>query len=156
MTTPSATTTPVTLVPGTQVQGLPWNLLAPAGSQVIEVRGRRAGVVEQLRALPPQAPVLILDGRPGARGRLRRLARAAGVQVERECVVLPSLRSALFVADDAPLTISWLCRSALTVPPGTTWLAAPVDLAVRALGRLVPWRFLGTIAPGRAISGRTP
>lgn len=155
MTSASVTTDRTGPGPGTRVSGLPWSLLAPVGSPVIEVRGRRAGAVELLRALPSRTPVLLTDSRPGARRRLRRVARKAGVRVQRECVVLPSLRAGLFVADDVPLTVSWLCRSALTVPPGTTWLAAPVDLAIRALSRL-PWWVLGAIAPGRVVSGRMP
>jgi len=135
----------------------PWTIVAPAGSQVIAVPGDAVGrgdVLAQMRAMPSGSTVMLLDGRPGSRRRLRVLARAAAVEIEHEYVVLPTLRSAFVIVDDTPTTVAWLYGSVLTVPPGTTLLAAPVDLAIRLLRRLAPWWLLGVIAPGRALMGR--
>jgi hypothetical protein len=140
--------------------GLPWSLLVPSGCTVVELPGRGKPAIDRLLAglqcLPAGSSVLLLDGRAGSRTRLRAMARAGGLDVVHEYVVLPRLASALFVMDDDPATVRWVCRSVLTVPPGTTVLAAPVDLAVRLLRAAAPWWLLGRLAPGRALVGLRP
>jgi hypothetical protein len=127
---------------------------------MVELPGRGTRALRRLpadlRGLATGSRVLLLDGRPGSRGRLRALARAGGLQVAHEYVVLPGSGRPLFVLDDDPATVRWVCRSVLTVPPGTTVLAAPVDLAVRLMRAVTPWWLLGRIAPGRALVGWRP
>jgi hypothetical protein len=135
------------------------HLLVPAGAPVVEVpRGYRSRrrVAERLAEVAPGARVVLVSGRPAARWGIRRLLRAGGLDVEREYVALPSLRGAVYLAEDARPTIRWLCRAVLTVPPGTARLAVVVDVALRLARRVVPWRAVGAVAPGRVVVGRRP
>lgn len=131
-----------------------WRLLAP--DDVVVVRsgrlGRRGATVRRLRALPPGAPVVLLDGRPGGRAHTRRLALAGRVAVERGYVAVPSLRSPIVFAEDSVDCLRWVTRSLLTTPPGVTWPHVLVDAAIRLL-RHKPM-LLSSLAAGRVVIGR--
>ena len=136
--------------------GQRWRLLAPGEAVVIEVasgllRVRRTAA--RLRALPAGTAVVLLDHQPGGRRRARRMAAAGVITVDRQYVALPSLRSAILVAEDSGDSLSWACRSLVTTPPGITWAHPLVDAAVRILRRrpqLASW-----LAAGRIVVGRT-
>lgn len=140
------TSSPPVAAPGREAPGFAWTAVAPG------VRATRAD--HPGRPLPGSAagePLLLLGSRPAGGRRLRATAERAGLRVERELLAIPSVEQPMLVLDDDPDTLAWLCRSVLTVPPGTTWPAPLVDLALRALHRPGPRRLLGRVLPGRAL-----
>jgi hypothetical protein len=129
-----------------------WRLLAPDGAAVVEVRGRAAEPVARLRALPRNAPVVLLAPGRGGRRRLRRVARRAGLAVHAEYVALPSLATPVALTQVRPGPLRWTARTVLTVPSGVTRAHRPAWAAIR-LVRAVP-RLLGLPAGGRVLVGR--
>lgn len=127
-------------------------LLADADTLVVDRRDRGAGAA--LGRLSVGAPVVLVDGRPGARGRLRRTAARRGLCIEQEYVVLPSMRRAAFVVEDHPTTLSWLWSHLATVPPGVARPAVVVDVLVQALAGTRLVGRLGAVAPGRVVVAR--
>lgn len=126
----------------------PWRLLGPEG--MVETRGACAPA---LRALPVGTAVCLVEDRALARWRLRRLARRAGIVVERELIVLPRVSAPIVVLDDARESVTAFWQRIAAVPPGVARAHALADLAVRA-ARLLPWRVTGAVAPGRVLIGR--
>lgn len=129
-----------------------WRHLLPAGT--VQVRlGGRPGVraLATLRGLPSGTPVALVDQHLLSSWRVRRLADRSGVAVHREYLALPSLRAPVFVVQDTPQAVQWVCTSLLTVPPGVATLAAPVQLALTAVRRRVGW--LPRLAPARVAVG---
>ncbi|GAB3255520.1 hypothetical protein GCM10027425_15640 [Alteromonas gracilis] len=127
--------------------GAPWRLLAAAGT--VEARHVRPGA---LRALPLGTPVCLVEDRLLARARLRRLARRAGIEIERELIVLPTLASAVVVLDDAPEAVAAFWERIAATPPGVARAHGAADLGVRVARRL-PWQVTGAVAPGRVLLG---
>lgn len=97
--------------------------------------------------------VVLLADRPGARHRLRSRARRLGLSITAEYVVIPSLHSALVVAQDEPAVLGWAWRSTVTVPPGVTWASLLVDLLVRLGSTGTVRGRLGALVPGRVLLG---
>jgi hypothetical protein len=136
--------------------GQRWRLLAPGEAVVVDfpsgpLRVRRT--TARLRALPPGTPVVLLDHQPGGRWRAHRMAAAGVIIVEHQYVALPSLRTAIVVAEDNTDSLRWACRSLVATPPGITWAHALVDAAVRILRRRPG--MAGWLAAGRIVVGRT-
>jgi hypothetical protein len=128
----------------------PWHLLGP--DRMVELRRPRRTA---LRPLPSGTPVcLVLDG-VASRWRLRRLARRAGITVERELIAVPSTAAPLVIHDDAAEPVMRLWTSVATVPPGIArgWLVATVGLRLAAR---LPWEWSGGLLPGRVLIGRAP
>ena len=103
-----------------------------------------------MRALPPGSPVLVWGGARSC----HRLARRAGIEVDREFIAIPSVRSPLYLVEDAPEPIDYFCSTLLTLPPGASILA-PLGEAFLAFVRTFrrsPW--LGSVIPGRVLVGR--
>lgn len=126
----------------------PWRVLGPAG--MIEVRRPRARTV---RRLPAGSTVCLVVDTPGSRRRLRRVASRAGLEIERELLVLPATSSPLVVLDDAAAPVGRLWARVATVPPSVTrgWWAATLALRV---ARRLPWQWTGAFVPGRVLIGR--
>lgn len=129
-------------------------LLVDADALVIGERD--PGAAAAVGRLGPEAAVVLVDERPGARGRLRRSARRLGLRIEQEYVVLPSARRAAFVVEDHPSTLAWVWQNLATVPPGVSRAAAVVDAAVSLVAGLGVVNRLGTVAPGRVVVARRP
>ena len=72
---------------GADLATRPWLALCPPGVVVVDGFDRRA-----LAALCPGTPVAVRVDAPRSRARLRALARATGVRVERELIAVPSTR----------------------------------------------------------------
>lgn len=137
------------------IPGQRWRLLAPAGAEVVDLPSRPlaiCGTVRRLRALPCGSPVIVLDHRPGSR-RIRRLAAARALTIDREYVALPSLRAAVVVAEDSRDSLLWTCASLVTSPPGSTWARRQAHAAVGLLRRFPG--LLSRLAAGRVVVGRT-
>lgn len=129
----------------------PWLLLCPAGAVPIE--SRDAAV--RLAGLAPGTPVALVDDRLLSRRRLRRIARAHAIVVDRELLVLPTRSHAVMVVDDVPGAVHHFWHALAAVPPGLSWASAPGTLALRVVRRM-PWTWTGAVAPSRVLVGRTP
>jgi hypothetical protein len=125
----------------------PWLVLCPADVVVVEGLDRRA-----LAALRPGTPVAIRVDAPGSRTRMRSLARASGVRVERELIAVPSTRHPIVLVDDDESAVRFLWQGLATVPPGLCRTAPVAALALRA-ARSAPWQWTGALAPGRVLVG---
>jgi hypothetical protein len=126
----------------------PWLALCPEGTVEVDVRhGWRSA-----RQLPAGTPVVLLDGPPFSRRRLRRLARRVSATVERELVVLPTAGHPIVLLDDTPEAVRHFWTSVAAVPPGLAlaWLPATVVLWI---AQRVPWTWTGAVAPGRVLLG---
>jgi len=82
---------------------------------------------------------------------MRRAARARGLVVERELLVLPGLRHPVYLIEDAPESVRWFAREVLIVPPRVPLqaLAYAATAVLRA-----SWRLWRVAAPGRLLVGR--
>src|SRR3954453_20368817 len=85
------------------VEQLPvWAVLAGAGTPVLDpARLAAAG-------LAPGERVVLVDGRPGSRIRLRAAARRHGLRVEYEYLLLPSASAPALACEDRPAAGRWL------------------------------------------------
>ncbi len=140
---------------GWAAPGQRWRLLAPDDAVVIEVTPGPGGVRRAtacVRDLHQGVPVVLLDSRPGAKLRARRVAATGVITVDRQYLALPSLRNAVVVTEDTLDTLSWALRSLVTPPPGVTWAHSLADVGVRLLRRLpavTGWLTAGWITVGR-------
>lgn len=125
----------------------PWRALCPP--RTVELRDPD---LPALQRLPSGTPVALLSDRVGSRDRLRRLARRAGVRIERELVVVPSTTSPIVTLDDTEAAVRHFWTSVAAVPPGLTWTGAPATVALLA-ARHAPWRCTGAALPGRVLVG---
>lgn len=126
----------------------PWMLLCPPGT--VQVPAARAPAVVPTYA--PGTSVALTSDRPFNRGRLRRVAHRAGLSIERELLVLPSLDHPILVVDDVEPAVRHLWSSLATVPPGLVLTAVPAAAALR-MARALPWSWTGAAAPGRVVLG---
>lgn len=130
-------------------------VLVPVGTAVVLVGDehdgadlfRRTGVGEQ---------VVLVDGGRLSPRRLRRLARAAGLVVDRELSVLPSLREPAFVVEDSPTSMRWFCDAFATVPPGRTTGSLLVTLATRGARYRPALSWVGHLVAGRLVVAHRP
>jgi hypothetical protein len=125
----------------------PWRALCPR--RVLELRDPSA---HTLRSLPPGTAVALVTDGPLKRIRVRRRARRCGVRIDRELVVVPTTTSPLVVLNNTEDAVRHFWDAVAAVPPGLTWASAPAGVALR-LGRLAPWRWTGTLAPGCVLVG---
>lgn len=131
-------------------------LLVPRGTPVVTVDRTRPTSGTALPTLSTGERLVLLDGRRMAARRLRRLAVGAGLVVDRELVVLPSLGEAAFVVEDAPESLRWFWNAFATVPPGRARGALLVTLAtVLGRPRLVLDR-VGHLVAGRMVIAHRP
>jgi hypothetical protein len=79
--------------------------------------------------------VILCSPPPFARGRCRRFASAAGVEIQREYLALPAARAPAYLVEDAPVATAYFLRSILVPPPRTIW-AAPFRLCLSAVSKL--------------------
>jgi len=98
--------------------------LVPSASTWVEVphtRAARERAADQMRQLPPGAPVVLADRRFGSRRRSRELARLAAVEVDRELLAIPSIDAPDFVVGplrqaewyDVPVRVEYTLREGL-------------------------------------------
>ena len=131
--------------------------LIPSTSTWIEIprsRAARDRVADEVRRLPPGAPVVLADRRFGSRRRSRALARLASVDVDRELLAIPSVDAPAYVVDDDPRVVAGFWRGFVTVPPGIVASALAVTLAIRVVDVLHAWALVGLVLPGRYTVGR--
>jgi hypothetical protein len=90
---------------------------------------------------------------PGAAGRCRAFASAAGVELEREYLAFPSAAAPAYLVEDAPAALRLFVENILVAPPRVPFSRA-VEGALSLLRRSRSWRTVRTLAPGRVAVGR--
>ena len=134
-----------------------WQLLVRPEAVMIKVPAlpgpSRHRALGRLRELPKGAAVVLVDGAPLSNGRCRRFARAAGVEIERQYLVLPSLRSAVYLVEDAAESIRYLRDATLAAPPATPFISAAASCALWMARRLMPDGLMGAFMLGRVVTG---
>lgn len=128
----------------------PWRALGPGG--MVELR---RPVLAQLLLLRSCTTVCLLEDRPLARLRLRRLARRTGLVLQRELIAVPTARHPLALVDDDADAVRHFWSAVATVPPGLARAALPVAASL-ALARRLPWGWTGAMLPGRVVIGKLP
>ena len=126
----------------------PWRVLVP--EDALELRDPD---LTTLAAVPRGTVVVLTADGPLSGPRLRRRAARAGVVVDRALVAIPSTRSPLALVDDDQRAVQHFWGQVVTVPPGAAW-SSPVLGLVIYLGRRLPWRWTGVLAPGHVLIGR--
>ena len=129
-------------------------LLVPPGTAVVLMGGARDRDLWQRIGVGEQ--VVLVDGGRLSPRRLRRVARAAGMVVDRELSVLPSLDEPAFVVEDAGPSMRWFWNAFATVPPGRAGGSLLITLATRAARHrpLLPW--VGHLVAGRLVVAHRP
>jgi hypothetical protein len=127
----------------------PWMTLCPLGTVEIDARATDE-IADQLE---PGVPVVLVDQRLFSRRRLRRLAMRLSIEIERELIVLPTLRRPIVLVDDTQAAVRHFWTAIATVPPGLAITALPASVLL-GLARQLPWSWTGAAAPGRALVGR--
>jgi hypothetical protein len=119
---------------------------------MVELRRPRTAA---LRRLDPGTCVCLVEDRPLARRRLRRVVQQTGLSVERELVAVPTTQDPIVLVDDEESAVRHFWSSVATVPPGLARTALPAAAALR-LTRLLPWSWTGALVPGRIVIGTMP
>jgi hypothetical protein len=132
-------------------------VVAPPGAFIVDVARRRGGrqaLIRDVRALAAGSPVVLSSPAPFARRRCRRFASAAGIDVHREYVALPTPGAPAYLVEDAPVATSHFVRSILVPPPGTIG-TAPFRLCLAVVARLAnPGRVASVVAPRLVVGAR--
>jgi hypothetical protein len=131
--------------------------LVPSTSTWVDVprsRATRGKTADEVRRLPPGAPVVLAARGLGCRRRSRALARLASVAVERELLAIPSVDAPDYLVEDDPGAVTGFWRSFVTVPPGAALTAPVISVAIRVVDVLHAWALVGAVAPGRYTVGR--
>jgi hypothetical protein len=135
-----------------------WWAVMPPGAIRIDVPRSRLGrrrLPERLHELALGQPVVLCDPAPGSPRRCRRLAAAAGLEIDREYLLLPSIQAPVYMVQDRPAALSYLWSAILTVPPGGARSALLFDIALRLTRWFAPWKLVGRAAP-RVVLARRP
>lgn len=131
-------------------------VVAPPGAVRLDAHWRwPAGAREARRALAlaPGTPVALWASGPLARLRGRRLARRAGLVLEREYVVLPTASHPAFYVEDSPTAMGWFTSRVLTPPPGLAVGTGLANVALAVVRALAPSSLLGALSPSRLAVG---
>jgi hypothetical protein len=133
-----------------------WRAVSPEGSVHVFVgRGRDSAkaALAEARILAPGVPVVVVAEAPGSVRRSRRLAAAAGIQVEREYLALPSAKAPAYLIEDEPEAFRVFVEGVLA-SPGHGVLGRIQDVVVALVRRLRPRRVVSGLAAGRVLVGR--
>lgn len=131
-------------------------VIAPADAFMAEVAPLRstAAVLGEVASLAAGSPVIVCSPPPFARRRCRRFAAAAGIEVQREYVALPTAGAPAYLVEDAPVATAYFLRSILVPPPRTIW-AAPFRLCLSAVSKLAdPGPIVRALAPRLVVGTR--
>jgi hypothetical protein len=131
-------------------------VVAPHDAFVAEVAPlRRSDALRrEVGALPAGSPVVLCSAPPFARRRCRRFASAAGIDIDREYLALPTPAAPAYLVEDAPVATAYFVRSILVAPPGTIWTAA-LRLCLSGLSKLPnPGSIVRVVAPRLVVGTR--
>lgn len=133
-----------------------WRAVSDDGSVRIDVaRGRggaRAAVADARRLSAGTAVVLVVPA-PGSTRRARHIAAAAGVDVSREYLALPSATAPAYLIENAPGPFRVFVDNVLGSPSGGV-AGRLQDLAVAVIRRTRPRRLIGMLGAGSVAVGR--
>ena len=133
------------------------HVIAPPDALVAEVtpfRSMSGAQLRQVGALAVGSPVVVCSPPPFARRRCRRFAAAAGIDIHREYLAVPSPRAPAYLVEDAPAATAYFVRSILVAPPGRIW-TVPFRLCLSAASRLPnPGPVVRLLAPRMAVGTR--
>jgi hypothetical protein len=133
------------------------HVVAPRDALVAEVtpfRRRSRAQLREVGALAAGSPVVVCSPPPFARRRCRRFAAAAGIDIHREYLAVPTPRAPAYLVEDAPAATAYFVRSILVPPPRTFW-AGPFRLGLAVVSKLAdPGRIVRVIAPRLVVGTR--
>jgi hypothetical protein len=133
------------------------HVIAPAGAFVAEVAPLRRGVgslLHEVRALAAGSPVILCAPPPFARRRCRRFASAAGIDIHREYLALPTAGAPAYLVEDAPASTAYFVRSILVAPPRKIW-TVPFRACLALVARLRdPAPVVRSVAPRIVVGTR--
>ncbi|HMJ40078.1 MAG TPA: phosphotransferase [Verrucomicrobiae bacterium] len=135
-----------------------WQLVTAPGTLRFEVPASSAArrrLALQLTTLPPGANVILSCAALGSRGRSRRLAREAGIELLREYVAIPSIDPPTCYVEDTS-ALRYLFTQLLTLPRGGGALSASLEAIKRVAHSFFPADLVGSLAPIRITLGRIP
>lgn len=132
-------------------------VIAPTDAFVAEVAPFRRGsgaLLDEVGALASGSHVIVRSPAPFARRRCRRFASAAGVDIHREYLALPTASTPAYLVEDSPAATAYFLRSIIAPPPGRIW-TAPVRMCLSALSRLpYPGLVARSVAPRMVVGTR--
>lgn len=132
------------------------SLVGTVGAVQVDVPRARAGQAaarRRIASLGPGAGVVVCASGPLPGRRLRRLAGATALSLDRQFLAFPSAAAPAYLVEDAPAAIDYFLRHTLVAPPGVRFGPA-LELVVAALRRLAPVRLVRLAVPGRIAVGR--
>lgn len=132
------------------------SVLVPIGTPVVIVPGTRAASPVVLPELGHGEQLVFLDGRRLSTRRVRLLARDAGLVVDRELVVIPSLSEPSFIVEDSMESMRWFWNAFATVPPGRATGSLLLTAATRLGRHRALLRWVGRLVPGRMVVAHRP
>lgn len=133
-----------------------WRSVTAGGAVHVELSrsgARRRSSVAAVRELASGTPVVLSASAPGAAGRCRAFASAAGVAVERDYLAFPTAAAPAYLVEDAPAPVLRFVTDVLMAPPRTRF-ALPMEIGLGLLRSLKSWRLVRVLAPGRVVVGR--
>jgi hypothetical protein len=134
-----------------------WRVLAPAAERSFELpRGGVRGVARAIGDLPPGTEVVVRAPGFGARGRVRRCARRAGIVVRRECLAFPAVAAPAFLVEDSSSSVGYFFDTVAAVPPGIATLEPVANAGLTVLRNMCRSRLLRSFLPGRILVGARP
>jgi hypothetical protein len=112
-----------------------------------------AELADLVRGLPSGTSVALWDATRWSRRRCRRFAAGAEMEIASEYLAIPSLRSPLYLVEDAPETLRFFWSEVAAVPFRSRF-RVPADLALRLVRALSLWRWTALVLPERVVVGR--
>ena len=132
-----------------------WLVVSPPGAVRVDL-GRSAGKHEApwraIRDLSAGTPVILCASAPGAIGRCRAFASAAGIELEREYLAFPSAGTPAYLVEDARAPVGVFVKTVLVTPPGAPF-STSIGAFLSVLRILNPWWLIRVLAPGRIVVG---
>jgi hypothetical protein len=123
-------------------------------ADVLPLRRASDAVIREIGSLPAGSPVVLCSPPPFARRRCRRFASAAGIDIHREYLALPTAGAPAYLVEDAPAATAYFVGSILVPPPRTIW-AGPFRLGLAVISKLAnPGRIVRVIAPRLVVGSR--
>lgn len=131
--------------------------IAPADAFVAEVapfRRASGALLDEVGALATGSQVIVCSSAPFAGRRCRRFASAAGIDIQREYLALPTPGAPAYLVEDSPAATAYFLRSIVAPPPGRIWTAA-VRMCLSAVCRLPnPGLVVRSVAPRMVVGTR--
>ncbi len=132
-----------------------WGTVSSAGAVRVEL-GRSAAnrrrASRTVRELQAGTPIVVCVRGPGAMRRCRRFASGAGIELDREYLAFPSVRSPAYLVEAAPAPVHFFIETVLVTPPRMR-CAGLIEACVTAVRSLSPQRLIRLLAPGRVVVG---